>query len=359
MKLTEKSVVELSLRPGQNERQITDTALPCLRLRLRRTRKGITRTYIYKYDGGSFSLDVAGTTLAAARKWAGSLQAARRLGRDPAQERDAGRLQVEQTMGAVLPAYLQLKQSTIRPRPYGELERHLMKYLKPLHRLPLSAISTPTLSARLSAITHESGVTTSDNVRRSVHAFLVWAMRQGLIRSNPAIGVERRPLKSRDRVLDADEIRAIWESTAGPDDYSAIVRLLLLTGCRISEIGGLQWPEVCSDRIELPGERTKNGRAHVIPLVPQIAGILASRTQPSGRANVFGRNGDSAFVGWGASKAALDARIAAAGIKMKPWRHHDIRRTVATGLSELGTSVEVIETMLNHVSGFRRGVAGV
>ena len=68
----------------------------------------------------------------------------------------------------------------------------------------------------------------------------------GLIERNPAVGVEHPPDRKRERVLTATEIRALWQATAGPGDFNAIVRLLLLTGCRASEIGSLRWSEIFS-----------------------------------------------------------------------------------------------------------------
>ena len=54
------------------------------------------------------------------------------------------------------------------------------------------------------------------------------------------------------------------------------------------------------------------------------------------------------------AKSALDQR---AGIA--PWRLHDLRRTCATNLGELGVLPHVVEQALNHVSGAKAGVAGV
>jgi integrase len=159
-------------------------------------------------------------------------------------------------------------------------------------------------------------------------------------------------------VLGAAEIKAVWEATAGPDDYSAIVRLLLLTGCRASEIAGLRWDEVYSDRIVLPPERTKNGRQHSVPLTSTMRAILSGRERRPGKEHVFGRRLDGPFTGWGESKAALDARIKAARVAIKPWVNHDLRRSFATGLGELGTEPHVIECTINHASGFRHGVGG-
>ena len=73
--------------------------------------------------------------------------------------------------------------------------------------------------------------------------------------------------------------------------------------------------------------------------------------------------------GFSRAKARLDAAIVklvtkeAQGsdeaIEVAPWRIHDLRRTVATGLQRLGVRFEVTEAVLNHVSGSRSGVAGV
>ena len=68
------------------------------------------------------------------------------------------------------------------------------------------------------------------------------------------------------------------------------------------------------------------------------------------KANVASRGGKA--------KAALDARIAAAGATVAPWRLHDLRRTVATGMAEIGISPHVVEAVLNHISGHKAGIAG-
>jgi integrase len=65
------------------------------------------------------------------------------------------------------------------------------------------------------------------------------------------------------------------------------------------------------------------------------------------------------LCGWTELKAGLDARIRKAGTIMEPWVHHDIRRSVATHLAEIGTPPHIIEATLNHVSGHKAGVAGI
>ena len=258
-------------------------------------------------------------------------------------------------MGAVLPAYLEHKRAMVRQRSFVELQRHLIEALRAAAPCIRSAPSpSPMVAAAGAAIAKDSGPTTAKNAWRSLHAFMAWALRQGLIERNPAVGVEHPPDRKRERVLTASEIRALWQATAGPGDFNAIVRLLLLTGCRAAEIGSLRWSEVFSDRIVIAAERVKNGRAHTVPLTPAVRAILDQRPRASTSDFVFGRDTGRGFTGWSSSKIELDKRL-----PLKPWTLHDLRRTFATGACELGIAPHVVEAAINHVSGFRHGVAGV
>src|SRR5262245_37087739 len=306
MKLTEKTIAGLELPAGVNERLFSDDDLTGLSLRLRRGAKGIAKSWVYRCMIAGVprkvTFEYAGHNLAAARKRAGDLQARVRLeGHDPARERAQTRADVGQTLAATLKVYLPQKKLNLRPRSYDQVERHLLTHCEPLHRLPLRLVTTPDVTARHLAIANASGRTTATNVLRSLSAFFDWALRQGLVERNPCLGVERFPDRRRDRVLSAAEIKAVWDATGGADDYSAIVRLLLLTGCRANEIAGLRWDEIYSDRIVLPAERVKNKRTHVVLLTAPMRAILDGR-QRTDKATVFGRGGHytgwSCFTGW-------------------------------------------------------------
>jgi integrase len=155
----------------------------------------------------------------------------------------------------------------------------------------------------------------------------------------------------------------VW-AALGADQFGDILRLLILTGQRREEIGGLRWSEVDFERalIVLQPARTKNKRLHEIPLSPQARAIL--ERQPKRRRElIFGR-GEGGFSGWSVGKARLDRHLLAtrqeAGAKPMPdWRLHDLRRTAATGMADLGVLPHIVEAVLNHVSGHRTGVAGI
>jgi integrase len=181
-------------------------------------------------------------------------------------------------------------------------------------------------------------------------------MREGirLPDGNVAALTNTRQEKSRERVLTDDELKAIWR--ACPDsDFGAIVKLLILTSQRRTEIGSLRWNEVDLERatISLPVERTKNKRAHVVPLSPPVLEILKAKQQSRG-ATLFGIT-DKGFTDWSKSKAALDTRITG----LTGWRLHDLRRTTVTGMAGLGIQPHIIEAVINHVSGHKGGVAGI
>ena len=359
MKLTQKNVAALALPDGKSEAIFFDDDLPGFGIRIR---VGGSRTWIYQYKIGNQNRRVtlgslAALTPACARDTAAEMHAMVRLGRDPAGEKTEGRARAAETMIAVVQSYLTYQSGHLRPRSYRELERHLLRYCKPLHGLQLHKIDRRTAAARIADLAAFSGAATANRVRASLSALFAWAMRQGLLDANPVTGTNRQPEQSRTRVLSDDELRIIWNAL-GSDDYSAIIRLLILTGQRRDEIGSLCWSEVTDDQIILPPQRTKNARGHRIPIVPAVRAILDSRERKG--TFVFGRHSAKPFSGWGVSKAGLDRRIRAAGHRLEPWRLHDLRRSLSTGMHEqLGIPPHIVEGILNHVSGHKSGVAGV
>jgi len=162
----------------------------------------------------------------------------------------------------------------------------------------------------------------------------------------------------RDRVLSDGELKAVWkaaEKTAWP--FGPAIRLLILTAARREEIGALRWSEIHSDEIRIPGERSKSGEPRIIPLSSTALALI----QDLHRAGecVFSANG-SGLGGWSKAKRAIDATAEEMnGGPLSPWRLHDLRRTTATNLQRLGIGLQVVESVLGHVSGSRAGVVGV
>jgi integrase len=154
--------------------------------------------------------------------------------------------------------------------------------------------------------------------------------------------------------LTSSELVAFWRvADAERREFGALLKLLLLTGSRLNEVAGMQRAELSDDGATwtIPGERTKNGRVHVVPLSPLVRELIAS--VGTGTDLVFTANGTTVVSGWSKIKNRLDAAM-----QIPPWRFHDLRRTCATGMAELGIAPHIVEAVLNHVSGARAGVAG-
>jgi integrase len=326
-------------------------------------REGGSRTWLFQYRIGSkqrrLSLgNAAAVPVLKARETAADLHAKVRLGGDPAIEKAVAIERANETFGAIVNQYLTAKKSKLRLTTYTGIERHLLKQSKRLHKLPLTAIDQRSIAQVLNEVAENAGEVTANRVRTSLSGFFTWAIKEGcgLPAGNPASNTNKRPEKPRERVLKPEEMRAIWNA-CGNDDYGDVLKLLLLTAQRADEIARLRRDELRDDFIALPAERTKNHRAHTVPLSEPARTILASLNGES--PCVFGRDG-TGFSGWSKAKKRLEARIKEqTGKELPHWTPHDLRRTAATGMADLGVAPHVIETVLNHVSGHKAGVAGI
>jgi integrase len=365
LRLDTKTVTALALGKGQRELFAWDSALAGFGLRL----QGQRRTYIAQYRAKGHTRRVTlGTTErltpTQAREGARKVFARVLLGDDPQDEKAAQRTAAERTFARVVDAYLDARKPALRPTSFTVIKLYLTgPYFRPLHVMGLAEISHPDIAARLTAITRKHSAHTAAAARRAVSAFFRWTMEEGWTTANPVVGT-RKPVasKSRDRVLSDRELAAIWNA-CGDNDYGRIIRLLILLGSRRSEVGGIRWGELDLDAgtWTLPAERSKNHRAHMITLPPAALKIVRAAAdlcfhQHDDRDCLFGARAAYGFTAWAHDKAALDQRLSGA---VKPWRLHDLRRTVATRMADIGIQPYAIEATLNHYSGHRAGVAGV
>lgn len=255
------------------------------------------------------------------------------------------------TLRAVVATYLAEIAPHRKPRTLVETTRHLTKDWAPLHPKRLMEITADDVDGRLDEIEAKSGPVARNRARAALRALFQAKRRMAPI--NPADLTDKRREHARDRVLSLEELRAVWKA-AGDGDHGAIVRLLMLTGQRREEVGGLRWSELDLEGAmwSLPGDRPKNGKPHLVPLSKPVVAILTA-VERQDRENVFG-NGAGSFSGWSRSKKRLDKR---AGVPA--WTLHDLRRSWATHVNEHIAPPHVVEATLNHVSGVKAGVAGI
>jgi integrase len=366
MKFTDASAAALKLPHGKTDAIVFDDRRPGLGVRVRlMASKVVSRTWVVqlrvagrtqRHDLGP----VTATPPKRARELADDIFGKVRQGVDPKAEKRAARGNAAETFGRLSATFLKAAEARLRPRSYAGVEYHIEKQLSPLDHDPVNAIDRKRVAEVLTRIADEHGAVSANRARATLSAFFTWAIGEGFADANPVNGTTKREEKSRDRVLPGAELAAVW-SACGDDDYGRIVRLLLLTGQRRDEVGAIAESELQRDRRmwSLPAERAKNGRAHDVPLSDAALALLPEAREDRGL--LFGR-GSGPFSGWSRCKERLDARIAEASPKGKglaPWVLHDLRRSFATGLSELGIAPHVIEALLNHVSSSASGKAGV
>ena len=110
-------------------------------------------------------------------------------------------------------------------------------------------------------------------------AAFAWAVKRGAVHTNPFAALPvRKGIAKRERVLSDAEVAEIWRAAGdAASPYGTIVRLLILTGQRRGEVAGMTWGEISEDLATwtLPGERTKNGATHSVPLSARLRAISA------------------------------------------------------------------------------------
>ena len=157
-----------------------------------------------------------------------------------------------------------------------------------------------------------------------------------MIEASPAIALTTRIAggdeQSRERTLSDDEIRALW-AWNGP--HTPLLRALLLSGCRISELRHATTKDVVGDRLTIPAAHAKNGRTHQVHVTPTMGAQFTGRPP---------------MLFHYASATAVQACVRRwQGFGAGAWTPHDLRRTFATIAAKLGTPPHIIRGLINHV----------
>jgi integrase len=209
-----------------------------------------------------------------------------------------------------------------------------------------------------------------------IRKFFNWCLDRSILDASPCVRIQPPATsKTRDRVLSDNELRLIWKAAERiGTPFGSVVQLLMLTAQRRDEVSGLRRAELKAggELWTIPAARTKNGRAHDVPLIEAAQAIIASVPRMAGSEFVFTTTGKTAISGYSKAKERLDgvmldiARDDAIErgdhpekVTIEPWRLHDLRRTAASGMARLGFPVHVIESVLNHVSGQVSGVTAI
>jgi integrase len=289
---------------------------------------------------------------------------------DPAEARAKARAEAESTVAKLIETYAK-EPSVTAKRSWNEEWRVLDTDVLPVwgdrHLTSLSRADVRELVNRKA----QTAPVMANRLLAHVSHLFNYALDLDLIDANPAARLKKLPVASRERVLTRDEVAALWrfctkgdvpKDTTAPK-WSPVMRdlfaVLLLTGQRLGEVTGMKWADVnlLTRWWTLPASETKNQRQHRVPLSkPAVAILKRHRPEHDGdverQVYVF-----STIPGTNIharTKKAM-AQLCAA-FKWTDARAHDIRRTVATHLGEMGTAPHVISAILNHTDGSVTGV---
>lgn len=300
-------------------------------------------------------------TLEKARRKALDAVAAVSDGHDPAGDKRARREAM--TVNDLGDLYIE-RYAKRNKRSWKEDERTLRVDVRPtIGGMKAMAVKRRDILDIIDRKAEEGKLTQSRHVLAIVRKMFAWAVDEDYLEVSPAVGVKpRAKAAQRDRVLSSDDVRTILKALPAAALSPAmrdIIILLFLTGQRSGEVCGMRSSEIDLERAEwtIPGGRTKNALTHVVPLSPAALEIVERRLANAGderEAFLFSRTGD-----------AIESNAVAHAVRLKlqvvdeRWTPHDIRRTVATMMAEIGILPHLIESVLNHISGFRAGVAGI
>ena len=357
-KLTAKAVE--AIKPAVDRQEIPDTLMPGLYLIVQPSG---ARSWAVRYrHGGRTRKHTLGPfprlDLKTARARGAKALRDAAAGTDPAVEKRAAQ---PESVEAVAAQFIEKHcKRNYRPRTLAEAERLLRLYVVGRWgRRPISSITRGDVRDMLDKLIAQGAPITANRAFSLARKFFNWAVEHEIVAMSPCASLRPPTVETtRDRVLTDSELRKVWQAAdtmGGP--FGAMVKLLIATGQRRGEIGGLMWPEIDFDKrlICLPRERVKNNRAHDIPLNAQAISVIREAPRISDRF-VFALNSEGPINGFSKNKTQLDGLLPA---EMPPWTLHDIRRTVASGMARLGISLPVIEKVLNHVSGSFAGIVGI
>jgi len=270
-------------------------------------------------------------------------------GADPASAKQLG-MAADDTLAAHIALYRERHVPGLRPAVQTYVVASLERLQDEFRGRALRSITKSEVVRAIDKTT-KRGPSAAVTFWKVTKAFFSWCEAREDDFASPARAIKRPAKeKSRDRVLSDHELKLAWEAAVGAGGAAgALVRMLILTGCRRNEIMRLARDEITADAIELPGTRTKNGAPHTIPLTPLMREVLGS-LPIEGK---YVMNGSDRPMG---DHSSTKEKVAPT---IPSWTLHDLRRSFASGLQRLGVAPHIIELALNHRSGTFRGVAGI
>ena len=348
-----------------SEQQIKAIATPDKRislsdgrgLELRLTPDG-TRTWslLYRHEGVKHRYTIGqypSIKLKDARVIADKLRHQVALGTNPQTQKKEAR---NSNIVSVAWCYEQFLKRYLQPqlRTWQEYDRRIKADILPsLGKKDIRKIQKADIIKIIDSITDRNAPVLANRVLQYTSKFFKWCIGRGYIEHNPAADIPKPTKeKSRERVLSLTEARAIYQAAECLGVIACtFVRLLMLTGQRRTEISNLEWTEIQSDRIEIGGHRSKNGKPITTPLTDEANALLAALPRNNG-IYLFSTTGGHRPIG---NFSQLKKKLMVES-DVYDWTYHDFRRSMATFLGNQNVDYKMIALLLNHTDTTVTGV---
>jgi integrase len=343
-----------TLRPAEAPYRVPDQR--CKGLAVRVAPSGVKTwdlAYRIRGTGKMRRLSLGRTTdvsLEQARERANELTSVARSGRDlVAEEEDArGAAASRITVEKLIDLYLR-RRVVGRLRTAKTIESRLRRTLTPILQQYAADICRRDIREILDNIVDQGKGREAEKRRQVCTAMFRWALSQDIVAADPTAGLEAYDRGTpRDRVLTVEEIETLWrwlESDALSLEAAEILKLELLLGARCGEISGLHAEEIDRQKWTwtLPAARSKNGRQRVTPIVGLAREMLDQRIAGVEKGPLFllgkGVVVSSAHIG----HYLLTRRTT---LPIATFTSHDLRRTFATMLAEMGIALDLVAAIV-------------
>jgi integrase len=275
-------------------------------------------------------------------------------GRDPGEQRKAARDAAANTFRAIAEDYLEREGKKLRT---GKRQRaELARLVYPaIGDRPIGELKRSELVRMLDRIEDNNGTRMADVMLTIISRVMNWhATRDDDFRTPIVRGMRRQNQKerARTRVLDDNELRAVWAAAAAMGaPFGRLMQFILLTATRRNEAAHLRRCELDGDDWTIPAARYKTGHDHLIPLSSAAKAILDG--MPAGDAGewIFSdTRGYRPVSHFDRDKRILDKLSGVTG-----WMIHDLRRTARSLMARAGVPVDHAERALGHVMDRIRG----
>jgi integrase len=261
------------------------------------------------------------------------------------------------TLGAVAANYMKRHVAGNGLRSRNEIQRCLDKYVLPaLAERDFVSIRRSDIAKLLDHLQDTHGARQADAVLTILRSLGNWfAGRHDDYVPPFARGMGRCDPKAskRARILDDDEMRAVWAATEENDRFGAIIRLALLTAQRREKLATMRWSDVSLDGAwTVPAEHREKGTGGALVLPPLAFELIKRQPRLGDNPFVFAGRGNGPFSGFSKAKRGLDEKLP----PMPPWVLHDLRRTARSLMARAGVRPDIAERVMGHAIA---GVEGI